>query len=340
MSSTSTTTATTDDASYCHWIARRAVARAALHLGIEHMTEEALTVLASCLLDHISRVGSLTAATAEASGRSSSHCNVLDVIQAVEMCTSSAVGVATPDAAEEHRSDTTGAQTKPPAYPAESYKSLASFCFGPNWHQEDTTNNSRQQDSRRRRANAKGLGGSAATGGWNVPFPEEVPPFPLRKVAKRPMMESLHVSVPEEGAAKAPAASSPTGEKKEDDTEALQDAFWGSLESSDTSAVQEDTAASKEPPTKKQKRQNLDLFLPAFYPPIPRNVLRVELPTETAKARSVTDVSAVRQALAFPPVPARRPEDEDSEAKTAFASMDKPSSKRASQILEGYLERR
>jgi hypothetical protein len=158
-----------DDATYCEWVARRAVARAALHLGIEDMTEEALHVLSTCLLDYLGRVGALTAAHAEASGRSTSHCNVLDAIRAVELCTAPSaihagqVESSTTNGEEEEPVDETAmpaetavaagtttdstttttngdngsanpnARTK---HPVNSWKSLAQFCFGVDWDQQ------------------------------------------------------------------------------------------------------------------------------------------------------------------------------------------------------------
>ena len=54
--------ATRDDV-YCHLVARRAVVRAALYLGIDCMSLESLDTLAGVLLEYLSRIGATLAAT-------------------------------------------------------------------------------------------------------------------------------------------------------------------------------------------------------------------------------------------------------------------------------------
>jgi len=127
------------DEVFCHFIARRAVARAALHLGLESMTQEALDVVAAILLEYLSRIGQTVAYSVEASGRSSAHIHVLDAIRAVELCTTTAVH-------KVHAHDGTGGPDGPasssvvgntPLLDAayqQSWKGLAAFLFGPDWH--------------------------------------------------------------------------------------------------------------------------------------------------------------------------------------------------------------
>jgi hypothetical protein len=129
---------------YSHLIARRAVARAALHLGSDSMTSESLDSLAACLIAYLERVGKTLAISTEASGRSSAHCNVLDAVRAVELCTSAAVQRMHRDGSEDEPG--TGGQQvlsssgsgaiSAPGDPQEelSWKGLAAFCFGPQWH--------------------------------------------------------------------------------------------------------------------------------------------------------------------------------------------------------------
>jgi len=80
------------DQIYSFEIARRAVGRAALHLGIDSMTEQALDVLADVLLQYLSRTGKAMAHLVEASRRSSTHVNVLDAFRGCQLITSPAVG--------------------------------------------------------------------------------------------------------------------------------------------------------------------------------------------------------------------------------------------------------
>jgi hypothetical protein len=143
----------TRDAVYCQCLARRCVARAALHLGITTMDNESLDVLSACLLEYLSRIGEMTSHTAEAAGRTSAHCNVLDILNAVALCTSrnavTVVQSASSDfypelldsmggGAEQYRSSATGA-TGGLSDGYSSWKELAVFCFGPNWNESTTS---------------------------------------------------------------------------------------------------------------------------------------------------------------------------------------------------------
>jgi hypothetical protein len=244
---------------YCYLTARRAVARAALHLGVERMTAESVSVLASCLLEYIARLGAATAATAEAAGRSSAHCHVLDVLAASELCTSAttAHNIVTNSPTTDHHLPSatvlatgghhaigmehsiggsgvelttdngwstgssnsnripTGEWGRPRAA---SWKDLAVFCFGPNWQSDDATTHSAANNaagggltedmgnSGTGHAASGGGGGSSLVHayqnnsgktmnpplllqqlnatedesfGWNAPYPDEVPPFPV-----------------------------------------------------------------------------------------------------------------------------------------------------------------
>jgi hypothetical protein len=68
------------------------VGRAALHLGIDSMTEQAIDVMADVLLQYLSRTGKALSHLAEASHRTSAHVNVLDAFQACQLVASPAVG--------------------------------------------------------------------------------------------------------------------------------------------------------------------------------------------------------------------------------------------------------
>lgn len=78
------------DAAFCSEVARRSVARAALHLGIEGMDGEALDALGSVLLGYMESVGSTIATHVESSGRSSAHSNAYDALNSVDFCTAPA----------------------------------------------------------------------------------------------------------------------------------------------------------------------------------------------------------------------------------------------------------
>lgn len=80
------------DPVYSFEIARRAVGRAALHLGIDSMTEQALDVMADVLLQYLARTGHALSHLAESSRRTSAHVNVLDAFQATQLVASPAVG--------------------------------------------------------------------------------------------------------------------------------------------------------------------------------------------------------------------------------------------------------
>ena len=92
------------DDMYCHLTARRSVATAALRLGLQRMSEEALDSVAGVLIGYVERIGETLAASVEASGRSSAHCHAWDALRAIEQCTEPAVW-------RMHLTDTTTANT-------------------------------------------------------------------------------------------------------------------------------------------------------------------------------------------------------------------------------------
>lgn len=141
------------DEVYCHLMARRSVATAALRLGLERMSEEALDALAGVLLSYLERVGETLAMGVEASGRSSAHCNILDCLRAVEQCTVPAVQRVHMDvllnADDNHdpnnpsivtnsnntnSGDSSNSTFRMDPTETMSWKGLATFCFGPNWN--------------------------------------------------------------------------------------------------------------------------------------------------------------------------------------------------------------
>jgi hypothetical protein len=103
------------------------------------MTAESLDALAACLIAYLERVGKTLAISTEASGRSSAHCHVLDSIRAVELCTCAAVQRVHRDGADAEQgklSSSGNGAISSSGDPQEelSWKGLAAFCFGPQWH--------------------------------------------------------------------------------------------------------------------------------------------------------------------------------------------------------------
>jgi len=84
-------TTSVKDEIYSFEIARRVVGRAALHLGIDSMTEQALDVMTDVLLQYLTRTGQALSHLVESSRRTSAHVNVLDAFQACQLVTSPAV---------------------------------------------------------------------------------------------------------------------------------------------------------------------------------------------------------------------------------------------------------
>ncbi|KAL7539861.1 hypothetical protein ACHAXR_010527 [Thalassiosira sp. AJA248-18] len=124
-----------NDAAFCTEIARRSVARAALHLGTEGMEGEALDVLGSVLLDYMDQVGTTISANIEASCRSSAHANAYDALNAVEECTAPAAT----QLGSVPSFLSTASQTPLPDHSKikeiqeRGWEGLASFLFGPDW---------------------------------------------------------------------------------------------------------------------------------------------------------------------------------------------------------------
>lgn len=205
---------------YSFLVARRAVARAALHLGVQEMSHEALDTLADVLLAYLERFGKRLADAVESSGRSSAHTNALDALHAVELCTSAAVQRthapnastlgSVSDAGLVNGDDgNKGAQTTPFVSKTDpvqdmSWKGLAAFCFGPDWYRQSMQQQTEVSGGKGRSSNeavSNAVGGkvgpsalesgdgtveeeaSKRLAGWNAPFPDEIPRFPLSILA-------------------------------------------------------------------------------------------------------------------------------------------------------------
>jgi hypothetical protein len=202
------------DEMYCFEIARRSVSRAAVHLGIDNMTEAALDVMADILLTYLSRTGKAMAHLVEASGRTSAHANILDAFQACQVLASpAAVGrlhLRDPDehaggqlyaavtgqglggsVLASHHASSSSPSNLPPSEAA-GWKGLAAFVFGPKWldDKEDVDDDDAILGGGRQPGGGKvgpatlttlegdETGGPTETMGWEAPYLEEVPAFP------------------------------------------------------------------------------------------------------------------------------------------------------------------
>jgi hypothetical protein len=159
---------------YTHEISRRSVARAALHLGIDGMSQDSLDILADILQHFLSRIGKTISHLVEASGRPSSHANTLDALNAISLNTLSAksnplLPVATlpvENDLEISSSSTTQA----------SWQDLAIFLFGPKW--ESPCEHSAVGAAGRGKLGPSSQQNSSQEG-WRAPLMEEIPNFPL-----------------------------------------------------------------------------------------------------------------------------------------------------------------
>jgi histone H3/H4 len=281
---------------YSHLIARRAVARAALHLGSDAMSAEALDALAAVLQSYLERVGKTVAITVEASGRNSAHCNVLDAVRAVELCTSPAVQRVHRDTKTNMQGEQQDAAvTVTSALEAKeelSWKGLASFCFGPQWHLSSSAvsamqaaqQQAEQQDDLAPPLEATGAGGKvgpstiAADGtgdpvmdpvarfaGWVAPYPDELSAFPVsvgRISNPHTLMSAPSLHAPPVASAKTNPGALLTAQELEN----IPDAFfgWGDSVVGEASSTETVAAGAKrkevtpdkeaEPPRKKARR--------------------------------------------------------------------------------------
>lgn len=133
-----------DDLRYCKEISRKAVARAALHLGVKKMDNDALCVVADSLIYYLERIGNILTDIVQKSNRTSAHCNVLDVLQAVDVCTAPIARQITMrgrDILELSKNEaeitkfgaSVGGKCIDSEYNECGWESLAHFLFGENW---------------------------------------------------------------------------------------------------------------------------------------------------------------------------------------------------------------
>ena len=274
---------------YIHELARRSVARAALHIGIDDISEEALDVLADVLMNHVERIGKCMSKLVESSGRTSAHTNILDAIEAIRMTTSPVVNQLhhkqQPDTDNPYQISTTV-----------TWEQLASFCFGPTWNQTG-----------RVAAAGGGKGVASETSGWVAPYIEEVLHFPTasdRCANPHPLGPhaglSLHNHVVKEQ----------VGLDLIPDGVFLQKE-WGVLGEKTISVTKDNADASDGPAPKKAKtdktvnesntpKKSKPSYIPRFFPPYPesyQHATRTIVETEDTIANNADDATAIRSSL-------------------------------------------
>lgn len=140
-----------DDRTYIHAIAKRAVVRACLHMGIARMSQEALNTLADALVHYISQLAHAMAVAVESSGRSTTHIHIMDAIRAIEFQSQAL---------------------------SSSWTDLAAFTLGPDWWKEKHTIN--EIDVARATTTNTTSTSENDSPGWNAPYPDEIIDFPRR----------------------------------------------------------------------------------------------------------------------------------------------------------------
>ena len=181
------TSRTNGDLEYCKELARKSVARAAFHLGMESMSGEALDVMGDILVSYLERIGHVMASSVQSSSRTSAHCNVLDAIHAMEVCTSPAVHQVY--FAGESNSSQEEANNN-----INHWKGLANFLFGSKWMMMDSVNSNGTNSS---------TNDSNETAGWNAPFLDTISYFPTSTntnntttLFSKQMIQSFHTVFP------------------------------------------------------------------------------------------------------------------------------------------------
>jgi len=269
------------DKQFSHEIAKRSVARAALHLGITSMSSEALDVMGDALITFLERLGGYIAESAECAGRSSSHCNVLDGLQAVECMSGNIISTETSFGNKSSNSYAMGANGN--NYDNQTaWEALAAFGYGPSWRQKhdavtapnSTTNNNNDDENAH---------------GWNAPYLDVIPNYPLRRDGD---WKSTHYKALEEEAC---ATSHDKNDKKDKDEtsqraekrlnnvlNSMPDVFWGSEIPMKEDQDKKEKEEVSTPPTKRVKLSipneikhpststaERPAYLPSFLPSFP-----------------------------------------------------------------------
>mmetsp|Transcript_20594 Transcript_20594/g.50573 ORF Transcript_20594/g.50573 Transcript_20594/m.50573 type:complete len:415 (+) Transcript_20594:65-1309(+) len=259
------------DSIYCFEIARRSVGRAALHLGIENMSETALDVMADVLLNYLHRMGRTLSHLAETNGRTSAHVNLLDALRTCEMEAAPAVQQMhlrdpnTDDSLYHKPNISSNSQNLTTNANSRDWKGLACFLFGPKWLEED-------EKPAEQVAQASAGGGkqfpkaaeSNKARGWQAPYPDEIPHFPqASETCANPhpldakQILSLHSGEADDGKLQTAGDEEATLQGIPDD--AFIESSWGSMASKkrkkleDEDVVMADADKEQSPASKKTK---------------------------------------------------------------------------------------
>lgn len=177
-------------------LTQRSIARVALHLGIDTLPSNTLTVLQDSLTQYLERVGRVLGNNVENSGRSSDHVNVLDAIRAIEDC--ALVNGYGHDYGQGQGHAGNGS-VRGSAHATGEWGDLARFLFGNSLDNDAIVNSSSSSSSRQNGTSMNQQGHSQAqsqaqaqtqsadgsqneTQGWNAPLDDydSIPIFPIQ----------------------------------------------------------------------------------------------------------------------------------------------------------------
>ena len=250
------------DKRYSLEIAKRSVARAALHLGITSMSSEALDVMGDALLTFLERLGGYISESAEVSGRSSSHVNILDALQGIEcisgdILSKEAALESTLEIQSEGVSNTVNGVNG-------VLEALATFGYGPNWRMREEN-------------------------GWNAPYLDMIPSYPLLRQRQdkghkatqytqytqctqyKALEDEACVSVSVNKTSKNNAQ-----ERLDQALTSIPDAFWGDQPCQGANEEDRQEEEAFIPPTmttmttkRRKVSHDHETYVPSFLPPFP-----------------------------------------------------------------------
>ena len=237
------------DNQYQTLLAQRSIARAALHLGIDTLPSNTLTVLQDALTHYLERVGRVIGNNVENGGRSSSHVNVLDAIRAVEDCSFiGGVNLGNGNGlghAGQYTSGSTG-----------DWGDLARFLYGAEFDLDSAVNEPARNGNMERDPKDD-------VGGWNAPLDDydSIPLFPVHVVGHKSITQNI---LADDGNTKPSAEKEGTGTSKtgsKSDGRTTPTISTASAPptpnvTGDDKKSDKETAASKAKPTAKRKRED------------------------------------------------------------------------------------
>lgn len=306
-----------EDQDYCHETARRAVATAALHVGVDRVSRETLDALADVTLAYMERIGKTLATQVEASGRSS--CNALDAIRAVETVQG-----------------------------GKSWKELASFLLGKDWNQPGGSKPVPRGSGGKV---GPSVTDSADSRGWMAPYPDDIYDFPTvvgdHVANPHPLPESVGASLrnaryeTEEGLKEIPdevfqaSWGMPKAERPPEPSKPEAKEASKSDESKDESSS--DAMDTDEPPAKKLKTEDdRPGYVPLFLPRFPHSYGQaVESIVVDAKPVAPAPVHPVRSSLVALSVSSGVTE---STVRPQIVPLGRASGSKVAKILEGSMD--